>query len=64
MALVKKISQSMSITDTKAEPMSWFMDSPVTTAYSGNFLNLAFSTFFFSVTSAVKILPSSTGNCL
>ena len=45
MALVKTISQSMSVADTKAEPMSWFMDSPATTAYSGNFLNLTFSTF-------------------
>ena len=52
----------MSVSATKAKSMSWFMDSPVT-AYSSDVLNLIFSTSFFSVISAVKILFSSTGNC-
>ena len=48
----------MSVTESKAEPMSWFMGSPGT-AYSSDFLNLRFSTSFFSVIFAVNILSSS-----
>ena len=58
-ALLKKFCQSTSVTVTKAEPISWFMDSPVT-VYSSDFLNLTFSTSFFSVISAVNMLFSST----
>ena len=53
----------MSVSAIKAKSVFWFMGSPVTT-YSGDVLNLIFSTSFFSVISAVKILFSSTGNCL
>ena len=51
----------MSVTVTNSEEMSWFIDSPVT-AYSRDFLNVTFSTSFFSVISAVKMLFSSAGN--
>ena len=43
----------MSVTFTKAESMSWFIDSPVT-GYSSDFLSFIFSTTLFSVISAVK----------
>ena len=53
MLLLKKFCRSVSVTVTKAEPMSWFIDSPVT-AYSSDFLSFIFSTSLFSVISAVK----------
>ena len=55
MPLFKKFCQSMSVSVTKAKPMPWFIDNPVT-AYSSDFLSFTFSNSFFSVTSAVKIL--------
>ena len=63
LVLLKKSCRSRSVTVTEAEPISCFMDSPVT-AYSSDFLNLTFSSSFFSVIFAVKILFLSTGKSL
>ena len=52
MVLLQTFCLSVSVTITKPEPMSWFMDSPVN-AYSRDFLNLKFSasSFFCNVCS-------------
>ena len=63
MVLLKNFCRSIPVSVTKAEPMSWFMDSPVTD-YSSNFLNPTILASFFSVISAVKILFSSTGKSM